>query len=285
MSHCGMKAYEHEESPRDDIFKGAKTYEEVLGRVQTLPSYLQTSFLTFQRHRQSGFPKVLQGEATTPPPEQENTPLGFRQKAQDKADTGENPQGAKRSSQNEEVPQTENLGVETERNSGTPPKSNQYTPPSSSTVHVDTPKTIGETKSTELDNPTASLTPLQSTFGLPQVGVIYASDLALVSREEIPPSYYFFCKKRKVVLKQEMYMREGGMVKKHRVLVDGQNLEEEDFAIEVAGSMGDLATSNLFIVDNMRTRLKQGNHMIVQLQNQLKDTKKNIKEEINKGLE
>jgi hypothetical protein len=201
MAHCGMKAYEHEKSPCDDIFKGAKTYEEVLDKVQTLPSDLQTSFLTFQRHRRSGFPKVLQGEATTPPLEQENTPPGFGQKAQDKADTEENPQGAKRSSQNEEVPQIENPGVETERRSGTPPKSSQSTPPSSSTVHVDTPKTTGETKSTELDNPIASLTPLQSTFGLPQMGVIYASDLTPISREEIPPSDYFFSKKRKVVLK------------------------------------------------------------------------------------
>jgi hypothetical protein len=47
MAHYGMKAYEHEESPHDDIFKGVKTYEEVLDRVQTLPSNLQTSFLTF----------------------------------------------------------------------------------------------------------------------------------------------------------------------------------------------------------------------------------------------
>jgi hypothetical protein len=87
------------------------------------------------------------------------------------------------------------------------------------------------------------------------------------------------------VLKQEMYMREGGMVRKHRVLVDGQNLEEEDFSTEVAGSMGALATTNLFTVDSMRTRLKQSNHMIAQLQNQIKNTEKNIREEINKGLE
>jgi hypothetical protein len=33
MGHCGMKVYEHDESPRDDIFNGAKTYEEVLDKV------------------------------------------------------------------------------------------------------------------------------------------------------------------------------------------------------------------------------------------------------------
>jgi hypothetical protein len=57
-------------------------------------------------------------------------------------------------------------------------------------------------------------------------------------------------------------MREGGMLRKHKVLVDGKNLEEEYFATEVAGSMGALETTNLFIVDNMRTRLKQSNHGI-----------------------
>jgi hypothetical protein len=129
------------------------------------------------------------------------------------------------------------------------------------------------------------LTPLHSTFGFPQIGVIYGSDLDPISREEIPPSDYFFSKKRRVVLKQKMYMREGRMVKKHRVLVDGKKLEEGDFATEVAGSMGALTKTNLFTVDNMRTRLKHSNHMIAQLQNQLKDTEKNIKEEINKGLE
>ena len=58
-------------------------------------------------------------------------------------------------------------------------------------------------------------------------------------------------------------MREGGMVKKHRVLVDGKNLEEGDFTTEVAGSMGALVMANLFTIDNMRTRLKQSNHRIV----------------------
>ena len=52
------------------------------------------------------------------------------------------------------------------------------------------------------------------------------------------------------------------MVKKHRVLVDGHNLEEEDFGIEVAGSMGALETTNLFTVDNLKTRLEQRNQMI-----------------------
>ena len=124
---------------------------------------------------------------------------------------------------------------------------------------------MGETRSTEVGSPITSLTPLQSTFGLPQMWAIYVGDLTPISRDEIPPSDYFFSKKRKDVLKKETYMREGGMVKKHKVLVDGQKLEEEDFATEVAGSMEAMATTNLFTVENMRTRIKKSNHMIAQL--------------------
>jgi hypothetical protein len=124
---------------------------------------------------------------------------------------------------------------------------------------------MGGTRSTELGIPITSLTPLHSTFGFPQMGAIYVSDLTPISRDEIPPSDYFFSRKRKAIVKKEMHMREGGMVKKHRVLIDGQKLEEEDFSTKIAGSMGAMATTNLFTVENMKTRIKKSNHMIAQL--------------------
>ena len=68
LTHCNMKMYEHEVSPRDNMFKRARTYEEILDRVQALSPDLQTNFLTFQKHRRSGFPKILQGKSMTPPP-------------------------------------------------------------------------------------------------------------------------------------------------------------------------------------------------------------------------
>ena len=40
--------------------------------------------------------------------------------------------------------------------------------------------------------------------------------------------------------------KEGNMVKKHKVLIDGQNFEEEDFAIEIVGSIGAMATKIFF---------------------------------------
>jgi hypothetical protein len=139
--------------------------------------------------------------------------------------------------------------------------------------------------STEIDNPFQIVTPLQFTRGNPNAEVIFIGDLTPISIEEIPPSDFFFSKKRKVVVKKEMHQKEGTMVKKNRVLLDGQNLEDEDFATEVAESLGDFSTTNLFSVDNLKERLKQRNQMIIQLQNQIRNTEKNVREEVNKGLE
>jgi hypothetical protein len=67
LIQCNMKAYEHEESPWDDVFKGTKSYKEMLESVHTMLFDLQVSFRTFQKHRQSVLTEVLQGEEITLP--------------------------------------------------------------------------------------------------------------------------------------------------------------------------------------------------------------------------
>jgi hypothetical protein len=37
MASCGLKIYEHEDSPHDEIFRGVRSYSEVLSRIQALP--------------------------------------------------------------------------------------------------------------------------------------------------------------------------------------------------------------------------------------------------------
>jgi hypothetical protein len=149
-----------------------------------------------------------------------------------------------------------------ESRSRIPPKFSKLTPPSSPGVGVNTPKEIGGKGSTEIGSPIDSLTPLQSTFGFPQTRDLFVDEFTSISIYEIPPSDYFFIKKKKDVLKQEMYMKEGSMVKKYKVLIDGHNLEEEDFTIEIAGSMGSMETTNFFSMGNMRMRIKKSNNMI-----------------------
>jgi hypothetical protein len=73
-----------------------------------------------------------------------------------------------------------------------------------------------------------------------------------------------------------MHTKEGSMVKKNKVLIDGLNLEEEDFA---------MVTTNFFTMGNKRTRIKKRNNMIGQLQHQLKNVEENIREEVSKILE
>ena len=96
-------------------------------------------------------------------------------------------------SQEIEVPQTEKL------ESG---KGNELE--TSQEILEDFPKKVGKTTSTELGSPITSLTPLQSTYGNPQMGIQYVSDLEPISRDEIPSFDYFFSKKRKAILKQEI---------------------------------------------------------------------------------
>jgi cell division septum initiation protein DivIVA len=86
-------------------------------------------------------------------------------------------------------------------------------------------------------------------------------------------------------VKREMHQKEGSTVKRHRVLIDGEALEEVDFAEEVAGSLGDFATTNQFSVGNLKERLKQKDLQISQLQNQMKTVEKNVRSEVNKGFE
>jgi len=47
MASCGLKKYEHEDSPHDDIFRGARSYSEVLIRVQALPPEQMIEFCKF----------------------------------------------------------------------------------------------------------------------------------------------------------------------------------------------------------------------------------------------
>jgi hypothetical protein len=86
--------------------------------------------------------------------------------------------------------------------------------------------------------------------------VVFIGDLTPISAEEMPPLEFLFSKKRRTVVRRETHQRDGATIKNHRVPIDGQALEEEDFAAEVAGSLGDFATTNQFSVSNLKEKLK-----------------------------
>jgi hypothetical protein len=62
LASCGLKRFEHENSPHDDIFRGAKYYDEVLARIQALSPEERAYVVRFQEHRWSFLPPVLRGE-------------------------------------------------------------------------------------------------------------------------------------------------------------------------------------------------------------------------------
>jgi hypothetical protein len=181
---CNLKAYEHEILVYDDVFKNVKSYEEVQSRVQTLSPDAQVGLASFQRHRQSCLPKILQGEMSTSLPEQETTPLGFETDIQDKSSDKDKLKDPKVPPQNTEGSQTKEPEIGKGKGWETSP-----------IVLDDIPENVGGTVSKELGSPITALTPLQSTFGTPHEGVLYVSDLEPISRDEIPSSDYFFSKK------------------------------------------------------------------------------------------
>jgi hypothetical protein len=59
MALYNLKRYEHEDSHEDEIFRGARSYQEVLSQVQDLVPDRLVEFYNFQKHQRNGLPKVL----------------------------------------------------------------------------------------------------------------------------------------------------------------------------------------------------------------------------------
>jgi hypothetical protein len=64
LASCGLKRFEHKNSPLDDIFRGARSYAEILAQIQTLAPEERANVMKFQEHRRSCLPAVLRGEGS-----------------------------------------------------------------------------------------------------------------------------------------------------------------------------------------------------------------------------
>jgi hypothetical protein len=67
MDLYNLKRYENEDSPQEKMFRGARSYQEVLSLVQALTPDRLDEFYNFQKHRINSLPKALKGETPTPP--------------------------------------------------------------------------------------------------------------------------------------------------------------------------------------------------------------------------
>jgi hypothetical protein len=128
--------------------------------------------------------------------------------------------------------------------------------PLSPATPVNTSRTIEGQQFTEIGSPISALTPLQSSFGTPNLEVILASDLTPIPLEEIPPLNFFFSTKRRAIVRRESQGREGVVIKRQRMIFDGQGLKDSELTKEMVGSLGAFATANLWSVDNLAEQLK-----------------------------
>jgi hypothetical protein len=154
VAQCGLKAYEHEDSFYDDIFRNAKSYEEIQSRVQILSPDAQVGFASFQRNRRQCLPKILQGEVSTSEHVPETIPPGFETIIQYDASGKDKSKDSEAPPQNTEDSQVKETYTEKGKGIQTNP------------IDLDDiPETVGGTASKELGSPITTLTPLQATFG------------------------------------------------------------------------------------------------------------------------
>jgi hypothetical protein len=109
--------------------------------------------------------------------------------------------------------------------------------------------------SKEIGSLIAIITPLQFTKGNPDAGWIFNEELTPISVEELPPNEFFFDKKRKAMVRQELYQKEG-VAKKFKIMTDGKAVKEEEFTDEIAGTLGAYATANQYSVGTLKAQLK-----------------------------
>jgi hypothetical protein len=121
----------------------------------------------------------------------------------------------------------------------------------------------------QIRDPIASITPLQSTQGNIDAGWIFNEELRPIRMEELPPNEFFFDKKRKVVVKREFYQEEGSTAKNFKVLTNGKDKNKEEFATEIAGTLGAYATTNQFSVGVLKNQLKRKNRLMKTLEAKL----------------
>jgi hypothetical protein len=76
----------------------------------------------------------------------------------------------------------------------------------------------------EIGSPIPSSTPLQYYTRDHDAGVISIEDLMPITAEEFPPSEFFFSKKMRVIVKQEMPHQEDTTAKKFKILTDDKGL-------------------------------------------------------------
>jgi hypothetical protein len=212
LAQFNMKRYIHEDSPYDEVFRGVRSYDEVVSIFQSLPQEQQSGFLSFQKHRRNNLPKILQEKQRLNPTSQvaQSTDLKQHDLPEDKT------------KEVEKTPETLSkdaiiTGI------SIPGKSDQELlalfeafmkhghnfPLLLSNTETPVKDVTNQGESTALISPIPSLTPLATSFDLPCSEVINIDDLTPIEPEDMPSSDLFFNKKRKAIIRRESRQERG----------------------------------------------------------------------------
>jgi hypothetical protein len=137
----------------------------------------------------------------------------------------------------------------------------------------------------KIGDPITSITPLQSTNMNIDAGWIFNEELRPIRMEELLPNELFFDKKRKVVVKREFYQEEGSMAKMFKVLTDGKDMKNKEFATKIVRTLGAYSTANQLSIRVLKNQLKRKNHLIKTLESKLATAEEVVKDQANTGIE
>jgi hypothetical protein len=118
----------------------------------------------------------------------------------------------------------------------------------------------------QIGEPITSVTPLQSAQGNIEEGWIFNEEVRPIRAEELPLNNFFFDKKRKAVVKREFYQEGESTANNFKVMTDGKNKKNEQFTMEIAGTLGAYASTNQFSVGLLKNQLKRKNCLIKTLE-------------------
>jgi hypothetical protein len=86
-------------------------------------------------------------------------------------------------------------------------------------------------------------------------------------------------------VKKEFYQEGESTVKKYKVITDGKDKKNEQFATKIAGTLGAYASTNQFSVGLLKKQLKRKNHLIRTLEARLATTTEIAKDQVSEGIE
>ena len=86
-------------------------------------------------------------------------------------------------------------------------------------------------------------------------------------------------------MRQELYQEAGTISKKFKIIIDGRTMKKEEFAMQIAGTLGVFATTNQYSVGTLKDQLKRKNHLIKTLEAKLATTEVATKDQANATLE